>query len=162
MHPLVVVQLTMLVALANTTPLFAKKILGARLSYPLDGGIRFFDGRPLLGSSKTIRGVVLAVAVTSAAAPLIGLEVAIGALLGIVAMAGDLFSSFVKRRLDMAPSSRAVGLDQIPEALFPLLACRGLLPLTFADIAATVVVFFVGEVVLSRSFYRLGLRDRPY
>jgi CDP-archaeol synthase len=77
-------------------------------------------------------------------------------------MAGDLLSSFVKRRLHLPPSSRASGLDQVPEALFPLLACRNLLSLAAADIAVRVVMFFVGEVVLSRLLYALNLRERPY
>ena len=33
-----------------------------------------------------------------------------------MAMVGDLLSSFVKRRLKFQPSSRATGLDQIPES----------------------------------------------
>jgi CDP-2,3-bis-(O-geranylgeranyl)-sn-glycerol synthase len=36
------------------------------------------------------------------------------------------------------------------------------LSLTVADIAAGVIVFFVGEVLLSRLLYALGLRERPY
>jgi CDP-2,3-bis-(O-geranylgeranyl)-sn-glycerol synthase len=43
-----------------------------------------------------------------------------------------------------------------------LLACRNLLSLAAADIAVCVVMFFVGEVVLSRLLYALHLRDRPY
>ena len=58
--------------------------------------------------------------------------------------------------------SRATGLDQVPESLFPLLACRNALALTAVDIVAGVVFFFVGEVLLSLIVYRLGLRDRPY
>jgi hypothetical protein len=77
-------------------------------------------------------------------------------------MAGDLLSSFLKRRLGLAPSSRATGLDQIPESLFPLLACRSALALTAMDIATGCVIFFVGELLLSHLFFRLGLRDRPY
>jgi hypothetical protein len=46
-----------LLVLANGTLVVAKKILGNRLSYPLDGNVRFLDGRPLFGRSKTIRGV---------------------------------------------------------------------------------------------------------
>jgi CDP-2,3-bis-(O-geranylgeranyl)-sn-glycerol synthase len=57
---------------------------------------------------------------TSACAPIIGLEWNIGAVVGSAAMAGDLFSSFVKRRVHLPASSRATGLDQIPESLFPL------------------------------------------
>jgi hypothetical protein len=63
-------------------------------------------------------------------------------------MIGDLFSSFCKRRFGLPSSSRARGLDQIPEALLPLLACRDLLILTGGDIVLCVVVFVVGEVVL--------------
>jgi CDP-2,3-bis-(O-geranylgeranyl)-sn-glycerol synthase len=162
MRPLAVLQLVILLAAANGAPVFAKKILGDRFAHPLDGGIRFFDGRPLFGASKTIRGVVLAVLVTTAVAPMIGLDWSIGALVAAFAMAGDLFSSFLKRRLNMPPSSMAIGLDQVPESLFPLLACRGALSLTAADIVAGVVVFFVGELLISRLLYRLHIRDRPY
>ncbi len=77
-------------------------------------------------------------------------------------MAGDLFSSFCKRRLGLAPSSPAVGLDQVPESLFPLFACASPLSLTFADVAAGVAIFFVGELLLSRLLYAFDLRDRPY
>jgi CDP-2,3-bis-(O-geranylgeranyl)-sn-glycerol synthase len=161
-HWVAIPQLVVLLTLANGTPVIAKLILGDRLAYPLDGGARFLDGRPLLGSSKTIRGVVLAILVTALAASLLGLEARLGLLVGSLSMLGDLFSSFVKRRLALTPSSRATGLDQVPEALFPLLACRTLLALTAADIAVTVAIFFVGEVALSRLLYRLRIRDRPY
>ena len=154
-------MLTLLV-LANGTPVVAKKILDEHLAYPLDGGVQVVDGRPLLGRSKTIRGVVLAVLVTTAGAPLVGLEWTVGFLVGSLAMAGDLLSSFLKRRMALPPSSRASGLDQVPEALFPLLACRNPLSLTMVDIAAGVGLFFIGEVLLSRVFYALRLRDRPY
>ena len=163
MHPAIVLQLLALLVLANGVPVVAKKILANRLSYPLDGDVRFGDGRPLFGRSKTIRGVVLAVLATTAGAPLIGLGREIGALVGSLAMAGDLVSSFVKRRLDLPPSSRASGLDQVPESLLPLLlACRNPLSLTISDIAAAVGIFSIGDIVFSRVLYALRLRDRPY
>ncbi len=162
MHPVIVLQLSILLMLANGTPVVAKKLLGARYSYPLDGNLTFADGRPVFGRSKTIRGVALAVLVTTASAPLISLDWRIGLLVGSFAMAGDLFSSFCKRRLGLPSSSRASGLDQIPEALLPLLACRNLLALTAADIVVCVVMFVIGEVVLSRLLYAFRLRDRPY
>ena len=129
---------------------------------PIDGNTRFVDGRPLLGPSKTIRGIVVSLLVTALGAPLIGLQFEIGLLVAAAAMAGDLVSSFLKRRFGLAPSSKATGLDQIPEALFPLLACRSVLSLTAIDIAAGCVIFFVGEILLSHLFFRLRLRDRPY
>jgi CDP-diglyceride synthetase len=162
MHSLLILQLLLLLMVANGTPVIAKKLLGSRFAYPLDGGAGFVDGHPLFGASKTIRGILLSIMVTSAAAAVIGLDWTTGLLVGSTAMAGDLFSSFIKRRLNLPASSRAVGLDQIPESLFPLLACRGVFPLTLADIAATVAIFFVGEVLLSRVLYKLRVRDRPY
>ena len=77
-------------------------------------------------------------------------------------MAGDLFSSFVKRRLNLPPSSQALGLDQVPESLFPMLACRAALSLTIADIVLGVGIFFIGELILSRFLYQAHVRDEPY
>jgi CDP-2,3-bis-(O-geranylgeranyl)-sn-glycerol synthase len=162
MHPIAVLQLLILLMLANGTPVIVKKMLGGHYSYPLDGDLTFADGRPIFGRSKTIRGIALAVLVTMAGAPLIGFGWRIGLLVGSFAMAGDLLSSFCKRRLSLPSSSRASGLDQIPESLLPLLACRDLLGLTAADILVCVVMFVVGEVVLSRLLYAFRLRDRPY
>ena len=161
-HPWPILQLLVLLMLANGTPVVAKKILGERFAYPLDCGVVFIDGRPLFGHSKTIRGIVLAVLVTTAGAPLIGLDWTIGFVVGGLAMVGDLASSFLKRRIALPPSSRASGLDQVPEALLPLLACRDLLSLTMADIGVTAALFFIGEVLLSRVFYAFRLRDQPY
>ena len=157
-----ILQLLVLLATANTAPIVGKRWLGKRLSYPLDGGLEFFDGRPLFGPSKTIRGFFLAVLTSSALAPLVGLTWETGALIGGVAMAGDLFSSFVKRRLNLPSSSKATGLDQVPESLFPALACRGILSLSVLDILVCVLLFFVGEIILARLAYRLHFRDRPY
>jgi len=75
---------------------------------------------------------------------------------------GDALSSFVKRRLGRSPSSRATGLDQIPEALLPLLAVQASLGLTLWQIAAITVTFFALEIPLARLFHNLGLRERPY
>src|SRR5690348_3592320 len=104
-HEVAVLQLIVLLALANGTPVIVKKLLGDRFAYPLDGGARFWDGRPWLGASKTIRGIMLSIAVTSLAAPLLGLGIRVGLIVGSLAMLGDLLSSFVKRRLNLASSS---------------------------------------------------------
>jgi CDP-2,3-bis-(O-geranylgeranyl)-sn-glycerol synthase len=157
-----ILRALVLLTVANTAPLFAKKILGPRLAYPLDGGMRFLDRRPLFGPSKTLRGLVVSILATTACAPIVGVELEVGALMAAAAMAGDLFSSFVKRRLDLAPSSQALGLDQIPESLLPLLVGRYALSLTAIDIILAVVLFFAGELFFARLFYRLHLRDQPY
>jgi CDP-2,3-bis-(O-geranylgeranyl)-sn-glycerol synthase len=162
MQSLHILQLLVLLTLANGTPIVAKKIFGPRFARPLDGGILFLDGRPVLGHSKTIRGILTSIFITTMGSLFIGMGMTIGAIVASAAMAGDLFSSFMKRRLDFPPSSRALGLDQVPESLFPMLACRDVLSLTIADIALGVGIFFVGELILSRLLYRVHLRDTPY
>jgi CDP-diglyceride synthetase len=157
-----ILQILVLLTFANGTPIVAKKIFGSRFALPLDAGIIFFDGRPVFGASKTMRGIVVSILITSAIAPFIGLDLTIGAIVASSAMAGDLFSSFVKRRLNFPPSSQALGLDQVPESLFPMLACRDALSLTIADIALGVGIFFIGELILSRLLFRAHLRDEPY
>ena len=162
MHYVVLAQVLILLSLANGSPVIAKRIFGETWATPVDGNARFIDGHPLLGPSKTVRGLVVALLVTALGALLLGFHIWIGLLVAITAMAGDLLSSFLKRRLHLAPSSKATGLDQIPESLFPLLACRPTFSLTAVDIVVGCAIFFVGEVLLSHLFFRLRLRDRPY
>ena len=162
MHLALVLTLLALLGAANGAPVLAKRVLGAHWAWPLDGGLRFFDGRPIFGKSKTWRGLAASVLTTAAIAALLGIPVEVGAIFAAAAMMGDLFSSFVKRRLGKASSSQALGLDQVPESLFPLLVCWNELGLTLIDAAATVALFFAGELLLSRLLYRLHIRDRPY
>lgn len=162
MQYLAVLYSLILITLANGTPVIANRILGRRFARPLDGNVKFIDGRALFGASKTIRGIVVSILATSACAPLLGLDWKIGLLVAIAAMFGDLLSSFLKRRLGLPPSSRATGLDQIPESLFPLLASKPLLSLTALDVTAGTAIFWIGEIILSRILFRLRIRERPY
>jgi len=162
MHSFAILQSLVLLTLANGAPVVAKKVFGAHFSFPLDGNALFFDGQPLFGSSKTVRGIVASILVTTIAAPFIGLDFEIGALVASAAMAGDLASSFTKRRLRRPPSSRALGIDQLPESLLPLWICQDALALSVLDIAAAVGIFFASEIVFSRILYRVHLRDQPY
>jgi len=99
---LLILQLLILLIVANGIPIIAKNILGQHFNYPVDGGIHFFDGKPLFGKSKTIRGVVLSIIITPFFALLLGLDWYIGIIIASAAMLGDLFSSFIKRRTENA------------------------------------------------------------
>jgi CDP-2,3-bis-(O-geranylgeranyl)-sn-glycerol synthase len=156
------VRLLLLLGAANVAPIAAKRLLGARWIAPLDAGWRFFDGRPLLGPTKTVRGLISAVLGAALAATPLGLSPGLGVEVGAFAILGDALSSFVKRRLGVVPSGRATGIDQIPEALLPLLMIRERLALTWLQIAAITLAFFAIEILLSRLLFRLRLRDRPY
>jgi CDP-archaeol synthase len=151
-----------LLAVANSAPVVAKNFLGRAADWPVDFGWRFVDGQPLFGRSKTFRGLLVAVALAAGAAPMMGLSWRIGAATAAASMAGDLLSSFVKRRLRLAPSSMAPVLDQLPESLFGAVAAGCDLPLGPRDIAICVGVFTLGQMIVSRGAYALGLRNEPY
>ncbi len=155
-------QLLSLLIIVNGGPILARKLLGRRWSRPVDGGRRWRDGRPLLGPSKTWRGIAAALLLGALGAPLLGIAVDWGLLIGAASMAGDLMSSFIKRRLGYAASSMALGLDQIPEALLPALLAAGELRLGAGEVALVVVLFFFVELALSQLLYKMGIRKQPY
>jgi CDP-2,3-bis-(O-geranylgeranyl)-sn-glycerol synthase len=155
-------RVLLLLAVANSAPILAKRLLGARWAWPIDGGLRFVDGRPLLGPSKTWRGLLVATLATSLAAPLLGFDPLAGAAAGALAMAGDACSSFVKRRLGVPSSGQAFGLDQVPEALLPLLVLRGTLALPWSVVLGVTLAFLLLETPVAWLSHRLGLRDRPW
>ncbi len=161
-HWLLIVEVLVLLGVANGAPIFATRLLGKHFDAPLDNGLKLADGRPLFGASKTVRGLLLSVACTTLAAALLGFEWITGAGLASASMFGDLLSSFIKRRIGLRAHSQAFGLDQIPESLLPLLVLRQHLGLGVGDMAVIVAAFMVLELVLSRLLFRLHVRDRPY
>jgi CDP-2,3-bis-(O-geranylgeranyl)-sn-glycerol synthase len=62
----------------------------------------------------------------------------------------------------MNSSSQAFGLDQIPEALLPLLAVKPIFDLRWPIILETVIAFLILELLLSRLLYHLRVRRQPY
>jgi CDP-2,3-bis-(O-geranylgeranyl)-sn-glycerol synthase len=156
------INILFLIVVANSAPVMARKLLDKKLATPLDGGRLWSDGQPLLGRSKTIRGLLAAIVATAVVAYGLGLGLIFGALFGALAMLGDLISSFIKRRRGLPSSSRSRGLDQIPEALLPAAFAMLYFNLTLLDLIVVVALFFVLAVTLSPLLFRLGLRRRPY
>jgi hypothetical protein len=55
-----------------------------------------------------------------------------------------------------------LGLNQVPESLFPAVACSAYLPLRPLDVALIKLVFSVGELAMSPLFFAVGPRGRSY
>ena len=117
-------KLLILLSVANIAPVLARYLLGERWGWAIDHGLTLRDGRPVFGASKTWRGLVAALLLTAVVSLLLGLPLGFGLLFAATSMLGDLLSSFTKRRLGKASSTRFLALDQIPEALLPLIAGR--------------------------------------
>ncbi len=162
MHPVPILQGLVLVLAANGAPVLATRFFGAWGAAPVDFGARWRDGEPLFGRSKTIRGVAASLVAASVAALFIGLDWRVGALAAVAAMAGDLMSSFIKRRMRLPPQSMAPGLDQFPESFLPLVACMRPLGLGVGDVLFATALFWISVVALSRALFNLKIRERPY
>ncbi len=154
--------LLLLLLIANGSPIVVRELLGSGFDRPLDGGMVLADGHRLLGSSKTWRGLVAAVLVTTLSALALGWTWQIGVTIGVFAMLGDTTSSFIKRRLGMASSTMAPGLDHIPESILPLLVCKPLLALSWTQVLLLSLGFMAANLLLSRLLHRLGIRRHPY
>ena len=94
MQWLLIFKLEVLLTVANGVPVIATKLFGKFLNQPLDRGAAFIDGRPILGRSKTVRGIVFSLMATTAFALILGFDWIDGLIIASAAMIGDLSSSF--------------------------------------------------------------------
>jgi hypothetical protein len=141
--------LLMLVA-ANATPVMIGRIMGPRYAAPVDGYRVLPDHHPVFGPHKTWRGLVTGVLAAGLAGLLLGAGLTVGAVFGAAALAGDLLSSFIKRRLGSTSGKSFPLLDQLPEALLPMFILRGALGLEAGTIVVTALVFTVLDLIAER------------
>jgi CDP-diglyceride synthetase len=156
------VQLLLLIGIANGTPVIIKKLFGNLWALPLDGGRKLSDQRPIFGPSKTVRGIVFSLLVTLVCAPPLGIHWYYGLLIAAAAMAGDLISSFIKRRMGKPSSAMALGIDQVPESLFPMFVAHYILEVSWLGVIVVTLLFFILELGISKILYRLKIRNEPY
>ncbi len=149
----------MMLSAANATPILVARLAQGRFATPLDFGCTLADGERLLGSHKTWRGFLSGVAACAAVGMLFGVSLKVGAAFGCVSLLGDALSSAVKRRLHAKPGTEYVGLDQIGEALLPLILFAKLLSLNLADVLAVAFAFTVLDLATERIRHR-GLNNR--
>jgi len=149
--------LFVLLLIANGAPVVARMVLHDRLVRPVDGGFNFVDGRRLLGPRKTVLGLLSAALATMLVALILNVSWQSGLLVAAGAMAGDMLSSFIKRRVGVAPHGVVLGLDQLPEALVPLLLVKTQFALGGWNIVMILAAFCVTEWCLSYLIDRFDL-----
>jgi CDP-2,3-bis-(O-geranylgeranyl)-sn-glycerol synthase len=139
-----------LVTVANMAPWASGWLLRGRWSKPLDCGLRLADGTQLLGDHKTWRGVLAGELGCALIGPLLGYSWLLGIAFASLSLVADATSSFVKRRLHLTPGREVVGLDQLPEALLPLLV-----------LAAPLGISIPGALVIAFLFLCLDIAGAP-
>lgn len=143
----------------NFLPPLASFFCGERFNWPIDGNRLWVDKKPVLGSHKTFRGVICSIFGGVAVSSLVGISWHIAIYCALLAMAGDLTSSFIKRRLNIACGNNVVVLDQLFESLLPTLFLGHILHLFWYQVVATVFLFIV--IALLGSYWWNYLVIRP-
>ncbi len=141
---------------ANAAPLVFGG--GARL----DRDWKFFDGRPLFGSHKTVRGVfagIIAGGLVGWGESLVDGRLALaGVMIAVGAVMGDLLGAFIKRRLGIQTGRLFPILDQLDFVLGGL--AIGSLFLPMPPVSILIVVLVTPPIHLATNFgaYLLGIK----
>lgn len=155
-------ELFVMLVLANGSPVVVARLLHQTGNRAVDGGRVWRDGRPVFGPSKTWRGLLSGTLACLLFSVWVGLGWLFGALFGLLALLGDLISSFIKRRMGLESSSRALWLDQLPEALLPMALAWLWLSLPVWEAVAVALLFALSNMLFSPVLYRLGIRKQPH
>lgn len=168
---------------ANMTPPLVKWLkLAQNLDTPIDANKKYSDGKPILGSHKTWRGLILGIFV-GALFYLLQINLYIfpffkeislfdytntdyamfAFLLPFGALFGDAFFSFLKRRLDMKPGQNWMLFDQT-DYVFGVFAVLIPFKLLFKTVPANVwVMLFITTIFLHLATnilgYKLKIKD---
>jgi len=157
-----IAEVLLLILVANGSPVIVSFLFSHRLSLPVDFGLKLKDQQYLFGKTKTWRGLIMSLALTASVSVLLDGEYYIGLLISLLAMTGDLFSSFIKRRLKKASSSEMLLLDQLPESVLPAVMMMSVIPLNLTQVIAIVIAFYIIERMVSKMLFKIGIRKRPY
>lgn len=145
LHPAVALLLAFV---TNTAAWLAGHLVPARWRLPLDGGASLWDRQRILGNHKTWAGLIAGLLACGVVAMLLRQPFLLGAAFGALSLAGDCASSFIKRRLRILPGAEIPLLDQLPEALVPLLVLAHPLGLSMAAVLAVAAVFALADLAL--------------
>ena len=140
----------LLVIVANVMPWAAAQYFSDYWRAPLDGGATFADGSRILGDHKTWRGLMAGTLACGGVAWILRYPLFLGIAFGILSLAADTASSFVKRRFRLPPGAEIPGMDQLPEALVPLVVLSRPLGLGFTGSVVIALIFLFLDLAVMR------------
>jgi CDP-2,3-bis-(O-geranylgeranyl)-sn-glycerol synthase len=140
----------LLVIVANVAPWATARFLAGYWRAPLDGGATFADGSRILGDHKTWRGLIVGTLACGGVAWILRYPFFLGIAFGLLSLAADTASSFVKRRFRLRPGAEIPGVDQLPEALVPLFVLSRPLGLQLTDCVVIALVFLFLDLAVMR------------
>lgn len=146
---------------ANAVPVLAGG------GFPMDFGKNFFDGKPLFGKNKTLRGffagLVVGIVAGLAESVVFGYPLLFGLTVSMGALLGDLAGAFLKRRLDVPPGGLLPVVDQV-DFIVGAILFSFLVPLGLSWELVVTVLILTPPIHLLTNFaaYKLGLKNNPW
>jgi len=144
----------------------------------IDGDRKLWDGKPIFGSHKTVRGFVAGViagTLTGAAqtvvlqsiapsvfSPPYDFSVLLGFLISFGALAGDLVHSFVKRRIGLKEGSSLPVADQLDFVVGAVLFSALASPPPLLTIALILVITLPTHLLTNLVAYVIRIKKTPW
>ncbi len=133
----------------------------------IDFGKKFRDGRAIFGAHKTVRGFFAGLIIGT----LVGVgehlvfknySLALGLLLSLGALSGDLCGAFVKRRLGIEPGALLPVVDQVDFVLFALLFSLPVANLSLALVLTIVAITIPIHLLTNILAYLVKVKKKPW
>jgi uncharacterized protein len=153
-------KILILLWLINFAPPLLAHLFENRWNRPLDRGRKCRDGYPVFGAHKTDRGLIGAMVMGYGAGLSLGFPWWLGLACAVLSMAGDLLSSFLKRRLHQPSGTVAPGFDQLFEGLLPFVVLAWYESLSTVEVVVMVTLFMIGAY-LGSWFFKKILLEKP-
>ncbi|MEM2969903.1 MAG: CDP-2,3-bis-(O-geranylgeranyl)-sn-glycerol synthase [Candidatus Bathyarchaeia archaeon] len=139
---------------------------------PIDGGRKFRDGKPIFGSHKTVRGFISGIIIGTFVGWIqetYGLSVGLpqgsmilGFIMSLGALIGDLFGSFIKRRMNLEPGAHLPLSDQLDFVLAALLFSLPVQPPSLMYALIIIVLTAPIHYLVNIMAYLLKIKKTPW
>ena len=128
---------------------------------PLDGGEKWLDGKPFLGSHKTLRGSIVGI-LTGTLIGLLQGSLMVGLTQGTGAILGDLISSFLKRRWDIAPGESFPFLDQLDFIFIAIILSQYFTRASLQDMIIILIVTIPIHYFMNYLSWLIKMKEHPW
>ena len=128
---------------------------------PLDGGGKWLDGKPFFGSHKTLRGCIAGIMAGLLIGALQGNPLA-GLAQGFGAILGDLMSSFLKRRWNIAPGESSPLLDQLDFIIVAIILSQPFTRATFTEMIIIIIVTIPIHYIMNYVSWLMKMKEHPW
>jgi len=141
---------------------------------PIDFHKKFFDGHPIFGEGKTIKGAIFGILFGTLAAVLLYLLIPsltlmlakdylfVGFVLAVGAILGDMCGAFIKRRFGIERGKPVLFLDQLDFVAGGIILTSPFMQLSFIEILIIIIATPLIHKLANMFAYNAKLKKHPW